>query len=170
MNECAVVIRGKERNLRTLLRNPELYVTIVDSSCTPMCMSPSFCDLLGYSRDAIRELRRRGGSIINHFVCPDRREDEWAMFQLMVAGYQQNAVFNSRLMTRGGAEVLGLDETTGDLTPGKEADFVVLDFEGSAITARRTAAATSIEEKLFALMTLGDDRNIAATYILGRKV
>ena len=74
------------------------------------------------------------------------------------------------LATLGAAEALRLDAEIGNFATGKEADFVVLDFEGSAITARRTAAATSIEEKLFALMTLGDDRNIAATYILGRKV
>jgi guanine deaminase len=73
------------------------------------------------------------------------------------------------LATLGAAEALCLDAEIGNFATGKEADFVVLDFEGSAITARRTAAATSIEEKLFALMTLGDDRNIAATYILGRK-
>ena len=72
------------------------------------------------------------------------------------------------LATLGAAEALHLDQEIGNFAPGKEADFAVLDFAGSNITARRTAAADSIEEKLFALMTLGDDRNIAATYVLGR--
>jgi hypothetical protein len=49
-----------------------------------------------------------------------------------------------------------------DFKKGKEADFAVLDFEGSRLTARRCAAASTIEEKLFALMTLADDRNVAA--------
>ena len=74
------------------------------------------------------------------------------------------------LATLGAAEALHLDEFIGNFSPGKEADFVVLDFTGSSLTTRRTAAAETIEEKLFALMTLGDDRNIAATYVLGRKV
>jgi guanine deaminase len=74
------------------------------------------------------------------------------------------------LATLGAAETLDLDQQIGNFKPGKEADFVVLDFEGSSITARRTAAAGTIEEKLFALMTLGDDRNIAATYVFGRRV
>ena len=74
------------------------------------------------------------------------------------------------LATLGAAEALRLDAEIGNFATGKEADFVMLDFAGSSLTARRTAAATSIEEKLFALMTLGDDRNIAATYVLGRKV
>ena len=74
------------------------------------------------------------------------------------------------LSTLGAAEALYLDDKIGNFTVGKEADFVVLDFEGSSITARRTAAAASIEEKLFALMTLADDRNVAATYVLGQQV
>jgi len=72
------------------------------------------------------------------------------------------------LATLGAAEALYLDEHIGNFLPGKEADFAVLDFSGSPLTARRTAAATSIEEKLFALMTLADDRNVAATYVNGR--
>ena len=74
------------------------------------------------------------------------------------------------LATLGAAEALYVDDKIGNFETGKEADFVVLDFAGSHITARRTAAATTIEEKLFALMTLGDDRNIAATYVAGRAV
>jgi guanine deaminase len=74
------------------------------------------------------------------------------------------------LATLGAAEALYLEREIGNFEPGKEADFVVLDFAGSSLTARRTAAAESIEEKLFALMTLADDRNIAATYVLGQKV
>ena len=74
------------------------------------------------------------------------------------------------LATLGAAEALDLDAHIGNFEKGKEADFVVLDFAGSSLTARRTAAAATIEEKLFALMTLGDDRNSAATYVLGRKV
>ncbi len=73
------------------------------------------------------------------------------------------------LATLGAAEALYLDDKIGNFAGGKEADFVVLDFEGSNLTARRTAAAETIEEKLFALITLADDRNIAATYVNGIK-
>jgi len=71
------------------------------------------------------------------------------------------------LATLGAAEALYLDDKIGNFAKGKEADFVVLDYEGSNLTARRSAAAETIEEKLFALMTLADDRNIAATYVNG---
>ena len=71
------------------------------------------------------------------------------------------------LATLGAAEALYLDDRIGNFTAGKEADFVVLDFEGSSLTARRTAAAVTVEEKLFALMTLADDRNVDSTWVRG---
>jgi guanine deaminase len=72
------------------------------------------------------------------------------------------------LATLGAAEALGLDDRIGNLQVGKEADFVVLDAAGSNMTARRAQTAASIDELLFALIFLGDDRNIAATYLQGK--
>ena len=72
------------------------------------------------------------------------------------------------LATLGAAEALYLDDSIGNFLPGKEADFVVLDPDGSRLTARRVAAAKTIEESLFALFTLADDRHVAATYIAGK--
>ena len=74
------------------------------------------------------------------------------------------------LATLGAAEALYLDDKIGNFAPGKEADFVVLDYEGTTLTKRRIAASSTIEEKLFALITLADDRNIAATYVNGERV
>lgn len=71
------------------------------------------------------------------------------------------------LATLGAAEALYLEDRVGSFRPGRDADFVVLDYAGSSLTARRTAAAEGIEEKLFALMTLGDDRNVASTWVAG---
>ena len=72
------------------------------------------------------------------------------------------------LATLGAAEALYLDDRIGNFLPGMEADFVVLDASGSSLTARRIAAADTLDEKLFALITLGDDRNISATYVRGK--
>ena len=73
------------------------------------------------------------------------------------------------LATLGAAEALGLDDCIGNFATGKEADFIVLDTGGSRITARRAQAATSIDELLFSLIFLGDDRNIAGTYLQGKR-
>ena len=71
------------------------------------------------------------------------------------------------LATLGAAEALYLEDKIGNFLPGKEADFVVLDPDGSRLTARRTAAAETIEEAFFALLTLADDRHVEATFVRG---
>ena len=62
------------------------------------------------------------------------------------------------LHTAGAARALGLQDTVGQLMPGQEADFVVLDPQATPLLARRTAQADSLEELLFALIVLGDER------------
>ena len=74
------------------------------------------------------------------------------------------------LATLGAAEALYLDDKIGNFAVGKEADFVVLNYAGAQITSRRLAKAEDIAEKLFALIMLGDDRNISATHVMGQKV
>jgi guanine deaminase len=72
------------------------------------------------------------------------------------------------LATLGSAQALGIDQFVGNFTPGKEADFVVLDFEGATpLMQRRMEFSRSLEERLFGLMILGDDRSVLATYIAG---
>jgi guanine deaminase len=73
------------------------------------------------------------------------------------------------LSTLGAAEALDLDDKIGNFERGKEADFVVLDPAGTALSERRIKLASTIEETLFALTVLGDDRHVAATYIAGTK-
>lgn len=73
------------------------------------------------------------------------------------------------LLTLGGAQALDLDKQLGNFTPGKEADFVVLNLDGgSPLLKRRLSYAKTLGDKLFVLMTLGDDRSIMATYIDGK--
>ncbi len=73
------------------------------------------------------------------------------------------------LATLGGARALYLDDEIGSFEPGKEADFVVLDLAASELLARRIERAATLDEKLFALMILGDDRNVQATHVMGRR-
>jgi guanine deaminase len=74
------------------------------------------------------------------------------------------------LSTLGAARSLHLDDTIGSLAAGNEADFIVLDPQATPLLARRTARTESLEEMLFALALLGDDRVIAATYSAGKLV
>jgi guanine deaminase len=74
------------------------------------------------------------------------------------------------LATLGGAKALSLDDRIGNLLPGKEADFIVLKLAATDLQRLRLASSKALDEKLFALMTLGDERNIQATYVSGRLV
>jgi guanine deaminase len=71
--------------------------------------------------------------------------------------------------TLGGAKALDLDDKLGNFNVGKEADFVVLNLKPTALQQLRQSRAKSLEDSLFALFTMGDDRNIEATYIYGQK-
>ncbi|MAQ99037.1 MAG: guanine deaminase [Oceanospirillaceae bacterium] len=70
-------------------------------------------------------------------------------------------------VTLGNAESLLLDDRIGNFTPGKEADFIVLNPAGTPLMERRSGKCTSLEELLFCLMIMGDDRAVAATYVMG---
>ena len=74
------------------------------------------------------------------------------------------------LATLGAARAMQLEGTIGNFVPGAEADFIVVDPQGTPLLQRRSANAASLEELLFALALLGDDRAIAATYAGGRQV
>ena len=71
------------------------------------------------------------------------------------------------LATLGGAAALYLDDRIGSFAIGKEADFVVLDPAATPHLARRMARTTTLAEKLFAFMIMGDDRAVHATHVLG---
>lgn len=74
------------------------------------------------------------------------------------------------LATLGSARALYLDDRIGNFLPGKEADFAVLDYKATPLLDYRLRQARTLAERLFALITLGDDRVIKATYALGKKV
>jgi guanine deaminase len=69
--------------------------------------------------------------------------------------------------TAGAAQALGLDGVIGNLRAGCEADFLVLDPKATPLLARKAEHANSLDELLFSLIVLGDDRVIAQVAIDG---
>ncbi len=69
--------------------------------------------------------------------------------------------------TAGAAQALGLEGVVGNLQPGCEADFVVLDPQATPLLARRSSQAANLEELLFSLIVLGDDRAVQAVHVAG---
>ncbi len=102
----------------------------------------------------------------------------YSMLQTLAEGYKvlqlqgQNlpALLGFYWLTLGNARALGFDDRIGALAPGREADIVVLDARATPAMAHRAERLASLEEELFLLMILGDDRAVRATYVAGRRV
>jgi guanine deaminase len=67
--------------------------------------------------------------------------------------------------TAGAARALGLEGVIGNLAVGCEADFIILNPQATPLLERRTARSDSLDELLFAMIVLGDDRLIEKTVI-----
>ena len=88
----------------------------------------------------------------------------------MLAGYKPSVHELFRLATLGNAKRLKIDSETGSLDPGKYADIAILDPCATPVLQSRHELSQSIDDILFSLMMLGDDRAIKATYVAGRKL
>jgi guanine deaminase len=88
----------------------------------------------------------------------------------MLSGYKPSVHELYFLATLGNAQRLHIDHETGSLEVGKFADIVVLDPSATAVLASRNELSQSIEDTLFSLMMLGDDRAVKTTYVAGRKL
>jgi guanine deaminase len=82
-------------------------------------------------------------------------------------------------VTLGGAEGLYIDDKVGNFMPGKEADFVTLDWNGGPMAMEwhqsllvgpegpKTMKEAS--EILFSMMIVGDDRCVDETWVMGKR-
>lgn len=84
-------------------------------------------------------------------------------------GHHLSATRMFYLATLGAAQALGLQQQIGQLQAGAEADFICLNPDATALLGRRCSQANSLEELLFALALLADDRCIERVYIAGQR-
>jgi guanine deaminase len=81
-------------------------------------------------------------------------------------------------LTLGGAQGLYLDDVIGNFTPGKEADFVVLDWNGGppavawhqSLICDKPATKGQAAQLLFGVMAVGDDRAVDETWVMGQRL
>nr|WP_245196842.1 guanine deaminase [Labrys sp. LIt4] len=99
----------------------------------------------------------------------------YSMLQTMNEAYKVLQLQGQRLdslalfhaMTRGNAIAIGLDHLIGSFEPGHECDAVVLDARATPAMAHRMETVTTLPEELFILITMGDDRAVEETYVMG---
>ncbi len=88
----------------------------------------------------------------------------------MLKGRKITAYDAFYLATLGNARQLKLDNDIGSLDQGKYADIVVLDPKCTPVLTSRQEVSETLEDVLFSLMILGDDRAVSATYVAGKCV
>ncbi len=69
--------------------------------------------------------------------------------------------------TRGAAHALRLGDEIGSFEPGAVADLCVWDWASTPLAQRRQSVARDLHEKLFAWLTLGDEQDLAETWVAG---
>ena len=98
-----------------------------------------------------------------------------SMLRTLGDAYKMQAMAGQRLTawkglhacTLGAAEALGLAHEIGSLEPGRTADVCVWDWAVGSVAERRMDVARSLHEKVFAWMTLADDRNLVMACVAG---
>ena len=63
---------------------------------------------------------------------------------------------------------MSLDDQIGALKPGNSADIVVLNSRATPQMALRMETVDFLIAELFLLLTCGDDRAVAETYVAGK--
>ena len=98
-----------------------------------------------------------------------------SMLRTLADGYKVQAMAGHRLTawsalhaaTRGAAEALLLGHEIGALEPGRLADFTIWRWSATTVDHERQRLARDLHEKVFAWMTLADERHLRATWVAG---
>lgn len=122
------------------------------------------------------EARMRGAGARSAIATDIGAGTSYSMLQTLNEGYKILQLQNQSLhalrafdwITRGNAAALGLEDRIGTLEAGTEADIVILDARATPAMALRMERVERLEDELFVLQVLGDDRAVAQTYVAGR--
>jgi guanine deaminase len=74
------------------------------------------------------------------------------------------------MATLGNSKAMNMSDKIGSFKVGNEADFIVLNTAATPLLQHREGYCDSLEERLFMLMMLGDDRCIQAVWVNGEEI
>ena len=118
----------------------------------------------------------RGAGVVSGIATDVGGGTSYSMLQTLNEGYKILQLRGQKLtplsafhwITRGNAMALGIADQIGTLDPGSMADLVVLDARATPAMALRMDRAETLEQELFVLQIMGDDRSIRQTYVAGK--
>lgn len=98
-----------------------------------------------------------------------------SMLRTMAEAYKVQALQGRQLTawkafhaaTRGAAKALQLEHEIGSLDAGAIADLALWDWAATPLGLHRDRLATSLHERVFAWITLGDERNLVRAWVAG---
>jgi guanine deaminase len=140
--------------------------------------SPSSNLFLGSGLIGWREIEAAGGAVT--LASDVGGGTSLSMLRTMAAAYQVQALRGVKLTawkalhaaTRGAAEALRLGAEIGSFDTGCAADVTVWDWAVGPVARHRDDLAVqsgrTLHERVFAWITLADDRNLVETYVAGR--
>ena len=85
-----------------------------------------------------------------------------------MAGHRMTAWAGLHAATRGAAEALGLAHEIGSFDAGTLADVCVWDWASGPVAHARQQVARELHEKVFAWMTLSDERDLVSCFVAGQ--
>ena len=166
VGERSVFAHGVHLGERELERLAERRSTVVFCPSSNLFLGSGLADLAALNRAGVRVAIGSDVGAGTSLSMLRVLADGYRVCQLKGFGWDPFDAFHA--ITLGNAAALALDDRLGRLAPGYEADVVVLDGRRNPALRERLAGAKTLAERLFAFMMLGDERDVARTYVAGR--
>ena len=189
MNEEEVKARGigYEVGIARFRETSRGHIMGLNSGMMKMLFSLKNRRLLGVhiSGEGATELIHIGQAVLTYGGSISYFVDTVFNYPTLAEAYKVQALRGTRMTawaglhaaTLGAAQALGLAHELGALEPGRLADLCVWDWAAGPVASHRDSVATgqvaplpaqSLHARVFAWMTLADERNLSAAYVAGQ--